>query len=136
MPWSEWCWQPWPRLGCWLGEHALAVGLCLFGLVCLWWKRRGLFDAFAVAGFRIVPSRSWRRCVQRAFWLLERRVLDRPPAPTSQTPSAWLRTALRVPPNEGEEIRQLIGIAEWCAYAQSCRPLGTQPKCRKSAAEF
>ncbi|HTU93712.1 MAG TPA: transglutaminase-like domain-containing protein [Gemmataceae bacterium] len=140
LPWSERALAALLAVACRLWEHVYAVGLCLAGLVCVWWKRRELLDTLAVALFRLFPDRSWRRCVRRVLWLLERRGRwTGRPRPISQTPSAWLRMVLlphkggrrltSLSPLVGEgwgegqcEIDQLMRIAEWCVYAPELTP--------------
>lgn len=123
LPWSERALAVLLGVARWLWEHIAAVGVCLAGLACVLWKRRELLDAFAVALFRLLPAHSWRRCVRRVLWLLERRGrwAGRPRA-ASQTPSAWLRTVLPAHPDQADEIRQLTRMVEWCAYASELPP--------------
>jgi transglutaminase-like putative cysteine protease len=146
LPWSERALAALVAAGWWLWEHIVAVSLCLAGLVALWWKRRELLDALAVALFRLFPGQSWHRCVRRVLWLLERRGRwAGRPRPASQTPSTWLRTLLLVRPgpkddmprSAGEtpalrdEIGHLTRMAEWCAYAPELTPPWNAPEVRR-----
>jgi protein-glutamine gamma-glutamyltransferase len=131
LQWSERVLAALVAVGWWLWEHALAAGLCLVGLASTWWKRVALLDALAVAVFRLFPGQSWRRCVRRVLWLLERRGRwAGRPRRTSQTLSAWMRSVLAVRPDKEDEIRQLMRMAEWCAYAPALAPPWSVPEVR------
>jgi transglutaminase-like putative cysteine protease len=129
LSWSERALAALIAAGLWLWEHVLAVSLCLVGLASVWWKRVQLLDALAVMAFGLFPGRSWRGCVRRALWLMERRGRwAGRPRRTSQTPSAWLRAALALRPERDDEIRQLTLMAEWCAYGPEGSPPWSAPE--------
>jgi transglutaminase-like putative cysteine protease len=118
LPWSERALAMLLAVARWLWEHIAAIGVFIVFISILSWKRRELLDALAVTLFRLLPASSWRRCVQRVLWLLERRGRWAGcPRATSQTTSAWLRTLLLARSDQADEIQQLTRMAEWCAYA-------------------
>ncbi len=118
-------------VGWWLREHVLAVGFVLVCLAFVWWKKAELLDALVVTAIRLFPGQSWRRCVLRVLWLLERRGRwAGRPRRTSQTRSTWLRTVLAVGPYQDDEIRQLALLAEWCVYAPELEPPWSAPQIR------
>jgi hypothetical protein len=131
LPWSERALAALAAVGGWLREHLVGLGVCLVGLIALWWKRLQLLDAFAVVLFRLLPDPSWQRCVRRVLWLLEcRGRWAGRPRPTSQTPSTWLRTALAVPAGQEDELQKLTRMAEWSAYASGLTPPWHPPEVR------
>jgi transglutaminase-like putative cysteine protease len=107
----------------WVWRHGVESGLALTGIAGMWWWRREVLDAAAVSWWRCFPGRTWRQCVRRALWLLERRGrwAGRPRG-TSQTAPAWLRSALPgpFPPEAG--LDELTAMAEWAAYAPELEP--------------
>jgi hypothetical protein len=120
---SEQLLNTWMAAALWAWQHCLELGasLVLFGV--LWWRRRDLLDAVAVAYCRWFPGRTWQHRVRRTLWVLERRGRwSGRPRRASQTIPTWLRATLPEPLQPDIGLGQLTRMAEWATYAPQVAP--------------
>jgi transglutaminase-like putative cysteine protease len=123
LAWSEQLWAAVVAVAHWSGRHAVGLSLGLIFVGVLWWFRREAADAAAAALWRWFPGRTWRQCVGRAVWLLQRRGrwVGRP-RPTCQTVPAWLRSVFPQQTSAETALGRLTALAEWAAYAADLEP--------------
>lgn len=124
----------------WAGRHwpPLAV-VAVVGVVAAV-RRRRLADLGRTAAWKLFPGRTWQQAVLGSVRLLEHRGrLAGVPRGADQTLAAWGRSLAAGRP-DGGELRSLIGLAEWAAYAPALPPPAPEPAiaaaCRAAVARW
>jgi hypothetical protein len=117
-PWRERLLEALTSAIAWVTRNGFVVvptfALLLWGVV----KRRRLADAIHTALHALAPGRTWREQSLRTMKLLDRRSrLAGRPRPSAATLSGWVEQL-----RESGELRELVKLTEWAAYAPNLAP--------------
>ena len=140
LTWREWVNARWQTLVAfaqrnWLG---LLGASSFLGLLAWWWRR--VWDRVLLLAWRLRPGRTWREVALRAARVMDRRaaLAGRTRAP-SQSLADWAGR-MATPSTPTDSLTQLVGLAEWAAYAPNLPPpvleADVLPICRRALQDW